>query len=176
MPCPGELQSRRQRQPGHKYWKTRGESLQPRTRSGSRRAASGRRLVKWRNSGAGLQACPGLSSQSCIRPLIAAFLNEMPVSMEFLRGVLGLIGAGYAYMMGRSAAAVRKGWQKRSRLYGWTIRTAACMVALMIRHPLDAPGRGGGGAGAAFFAWGFWNASRPRKEKALVSPIFPDEP
>src|ERR1039458_3682124 len=53
---PGELQSRRQRQPGHKYWKTRGESLQPRTRSGSRRAASGRRLVKWRNSGAGLQA------------------------------------------------------------------------------------------------------------------------
>src|ERR1039458_6565578 len=59
---------------------------------------------------------PGLPSQSCIRPLIAAFLNEMPVSMEFLRGVLGLIGAGCAYMMGRSAAAVRRGWQKRSKI------------------------------------------------------------
>jgi len=42
----------------------------------------------------------------------------MPVSTEFLRGVLGLIGIGCAYMMGRSA-----GWQKRSRIYGWWIRT-----------------------------------------------------
>src|ERR1035437_8087436 len=134
------------------------------------------RLVKWRNGGGGLQACPGLSSQSCIRPLIAAFLNEMPVSMEFLRGVLGLIGAGCAYMMGRSAAAVRKGWQKRSRLYGWTIRTAACMVALMIRHPLDATDLVVWAAAAAAFALGFWNASRPRKEEDLVSTIFPDEP
>jgi hypothetical protein len=31
--------------------------------------------------------------------------------MEFLRGALGLIGAGCAYMAGRSAAALRKGWQ-----------------------------------------------------------------
>jgi hypothetical protein len=100
----------------------------------------------------------------------------MPVSMEFLRGVLGLIGAGCAYMMGRSAAAVRKGWQKRSRLYGWTIRTAACMVALMIRHPLDATDLVVWAAAAAAFALGFWNASRPRKEEDLVSTIFPDEP
>src|ERR1035437_4995990 len=134
------------------------------------------RLVKWRNSGAGLQACPGLSSQSCIRPLIAAFLNKMPVSMEFLRGVLGLIGVGCAYMMGRSAAAVRKGWQKRPRLYGWTIRTAACMGALMIRHPLDATDLVVWAAGAAFFVWVFWPAPGPGKEDALVSPFSRGEP
>ena len=100
----------------------------------------------------------------------------MPVSIEFLRGVLGLIGAGCAFMMGRSAAAVRKGWQKPTRLYGWIVRTAACMVAVAIRHFVDA---------TAVIVWvvavaaggvGFWMASRPRKEEDLVSAIFPDEP
>jgi len=100
----------------------------------------------------------------------------MPVSIEFLRGVLGLIGAGCAYMLGRSAAAVRKGWQKRSRLAGWSLRTAACLGALMIRHPFDATAVVGWVGAAAAFALGFWGASRPRKEEDLVSAIFPDEP
>ena len=58
----------------------------------------------------------------------------MPVSIEFLRGVLGIIALGCAYMAGRSLVAVRKGWQKRSRLYGWVIRTVACLVAVAFRH------------------------------------------
>ena len=110
------------------------------------------------------------SSSSC------AILNKMPVSLEFLRGVLGLIGAGCAFMLGRSAAAVRKGWQKPSRLYGWILRTAACMIALAIRHPLDATALIVWAVAAAAFAYGFWSASRPRKEEDLVSAIFPDEP
>jgi hypothetical protein len=100
----------------------------------------------------------------------------MPVSLEFLRGVLGLIGAACAFMLGRSAAAVRKGWQKPSRLYGWILRTAACMIALAIRHPLDATALIVWAVAAAAFAYGFWSASRPRKEEDIVSAIFPDEP
>jgi hypothetical protein len=100
----------------------------------------------------------------------------MPVSFEFLRGVLGLIGAGCAYMLGRSAAAVRKGWQKPSRIYGWVVRTAACLLALMIRHPLDATVIVVWALAAAAFALGFWGVSRPRKEEDIVSAIFPDEP
>jgi hypothetical protein len=100
----------------------------------------------------------------------------MPVSLEFLRDVLGLIGAGCAFMLGRSAAAVRKKWQKPSRLYGWLIRTAACLVALAIRHPLDVTDVVAWAVAAAVFAVGFWSASRPRKEEDLVSAIFPDEP
>ena len=96
--------------------------------------------------------------------------------MEFLRGVLGLIGAGCACMLGRSAAAVRKGWQKPSRVYGWVIRTAACLAAMMIRHPLDATAAIVWVAAAAAFAFGFRSVSRPRKEEDLVSAIFPDEP
>jgi len=37
--------------------------------------------------------------------------------MEFLRGLLGFLGMAAAFMTGRSAVAVRKGWQKPSRLW-----------------------------------------------------------
>jgi hypothetical protein len=100
----------------------------------------------------------------------------MPVSLEFLRGVLGLIGVGCAFMLGRSAMAVRKGWQKASKLYGWIVRTAACMAAVAIRHPLDLTAVIVWAVAAATFGAGFWSASRPRKEEDLVSAIFPDEP
>jgi len=96
--------------------------------------------------------------------------------MEFLRGVLGLIGVGCAYMMGRSAAALRKGWQKKSRLYGWMVRAAACMVALMIRHPVDATAIIVWSVAAAVLAFGYWSTSRAKKEEDLTRTMFPDEP
>jgi hypothetical protein len=108
-------------------------------------------------------------------PMGCCIFEMMPVSMEFLRGVLGLIGIGCAFMMGRSAAAWRKGWQKRSRLYGWTVRAAACMLALMIRHPLDATAVIVWAAAAAALAFGYWNTWRARREEDLTRTIFPDE-
>ena len=61
----------------------------------------------------------------------------MAVPFEFLRGLLGFLGMAAAFMTGRSAVAVRKGWQKPSRLYGWAIRTAVCVVAVAFRNPVD---------------------------------------
>ena len=61
----------------------------------------------------------------------------MAVSMDFLRGMRGFLGMGAAFMTGRSAVAVRKGWQKPSRLYGWVIRTVVCLVAIAFRNPMD---------------------------------------
>ncbi len=100
----------------------------------------------------------------------------MPVSIEFLRGVIGLIGAGCAFMLGRTAAAVRRKWQKPARIYGWGLRTACCMIALAIRHTVDAAAMAVWAAAGALFALGFWLVSRPRKEEDLVSAIFPDKP
>ena len=57
--------------------------------------------------------------------------------MEFLRGLLGFLGMSAAFMTGRSAVAVRKGWKKPSKLYGWAIRTLVCVVAVAFRNPLD---------------------------------------
>jgi hypothetical protein len=100
----------------------------------------------------------------------------MPVSLEFLRGVLGLIGIGCAYMLGRSVASVRKGWVKRSKVYGWTIRTAACLVAVGLRHRVDTADIVVWSLAAAAFALAYWHTSRERKEEDLTHTIFPDEP
>jgi len=96
--------------------------------------------------------------------------------MEFLRGVLGLIGVGCAYMLGRSAAALRRGWQKRSGLYGWIVRTAACMLALMLRHPVDGTAVTVWAAAVAALAFGYWNTWRAKREEDLTRTMFPDEP
>ena len=95
--------------------------------------------------------------------------------MEFLRGVLGLIGVGCAYMLGRTVVFVRKGWQKSSRIYGWAIRMAACLVAVGIRHSLDLADVAVWTLSAAAFATAYGVASRERKEEDLTKTIFPDE-
>ena len=61
----------------------------------------------------------------------------MAVPMEFLRGLLGLLGVGAAFMAGRAAVAVRQGRQKPSKLYGWAIRTVVCVAAIAFRNPVD---------------------------------------
>ncbi|HUP04021.1 MAG TPA: hypothetical protein VMU19_08530 [Bryobacteraceae bacterium] len=99
----------------------------------------------------------------------------MPVSFEFLRGVVGLVGVGCAFMLGRTLAAVRKGWQKPTRIYGWVIRTAACMVAVVLRHGIDATAIVLWAVSAALCALGFWLTSRRRNEEDLVGAIFPDK-
>ena len=76
-------------------------------------------------------------------------VRVVPVSFEFLRGVLGVLGVIFAHLAGRSGAKVRKGRQKLSGFYGWVIRAAA-------------------------FALGWWDASRARPQEDLTHQIFPE--
>lgn len=99
----------------------------------------------------------------------------MPASFEFLRGVLGLIGIGCAYMMGRSVAAVRRGWQKPTAMYGWMIRAVLCLGAIIIRHPVDLPAILIWVLAVVAFAFALWDASRGKKQEDLSHTIFPDE-
>ena len=96
--------------------------------------------------------------------------------MDFLRGLLGLLGMGAAFMTGRSAVAVRKGWQKPSRLYGWVIRTLVCVAAVAFRNPLDTVDLIVWGLAAVAFAGGMWSALRQKPPEDLTRRIFPDEP
>ena len=98
----------------------------------------------------------------------------MPVSFEFLRGVLGVLCVIFAHMAGRSAAAVHKGGQKLNKLYGWVFRAAACAIALSLRHPLDAIDVGVWVLSAAAIGAGWWDASRERKSEDLTHEIFPE--
>ena len=96
--------------------------------------------------------------------------------MEFLRGLLGFLGMAAAFMAGRSAVAVRKGWQKPSRLYGWAIRTAVCVVAVAFRNPVDTVDLIVWGLAALAFAAGMWSALHQKPPEDLTRQIFPDEP
>ena len=99
----------------------------------------------------------------------------MPVSFEFLRGVLGLIGIGCAFMLGRSVAAVRRGWQKPPAMYGWMIRAILCLGAIIIRHPVDVAAISIWILAVAAFAYALWDASREKKQEDLTHTIFPDD-
>ena len=95
--------------------------------------------------------------------------------MEFLRGVLGLIAIGCAFMIGRSVAGVRKGWLKKSRLYAWIIRMAACLVAMSLRHPVVVIDVVVWAMSAAAIGAGYWITSRARREEDLTRTIFPEQ-
>jgi hypothetical protein len=98
----------------------------------------------------------------------------MPVSMEFLRGVLGLLGVASAYMTGRSAAAVRKGWQRPSRLYGWIIRAVLCLGAMAFRFPVDFVDMLVWALSAVAFTFALWGTSRQKPQEDLTRTIFPE--
>jgi hypothetical protein len=100
----------------------------------------------------------------------------MTVPTEFLRGVIGLIGIGCAYLAGRSLVAVRKGWQKQSRLVGWLVRLLLCLVAVSIRHPLDFAVIAVVVLAAVAFGAAVWNTSQQKPPEDLTPTIFSDEP
>ena len=100
----------------------------------------------------------------------------MAVPFEFLRGLLGFLGMAAAFMTGRSAAAVRKGWQKPSRLYGWAVRTLVCVVAVAFRNPVDTVDLIVWGLAAVAFAGGMRSALHQKPPEDLTRRIFPDEP
>ena len=93
---------------------------------------------------------------------------------EFLRGVIGMIGLGCAYMAGRSLVMFRKGWHKIGKLYGWIIRATVCLLAVAFRHDIDAVAIGVWAAAAALFAAGYWSASHTKPPEDLTHEIFPE--
>ena len=101
-------------------------------------------------------------------------LKTMPLSLEFMRGILGFIGIGCAFMFGRSVVAVRRGLEKQSRLIAWAIRVMLCLGAVAFRHSVDAADIIVWALAAAVFGLGVWQTSRPRKEEDLTHEIFKD--
>jgi hypothetical protein len=99
----------------------------------------------------------------------------MPVSFEFLRGTLAVVGLGCAYMSGRSAVAVRKGWIKLSKLYGWLIRTFVCLAAIVVRHPVDTLAIAVWCLSVVVFGIACWHMMNQKPPEDLTNQIFPHE-
>jgi hypothetical protein len=99
----------------------------------------------------------------------------MPVSLEFLRGVLGLFSVLFAHMAGRVLVDVRRGRVKQSRFTAWVLRALVCAAAMIF--PMRAVDR------VAIAVWvldiiafgaGVWVASRARPAEDLSRTIFPE--
>src|SRR4051794_40803705 len=99
----------------------------------------------------------------------------MPVSYEFLRGVLGIIGLGCAYMAGRSLLAVRRRWHKLSTLYAWILRAFVCLGAIVFRHPMDKIAIVIWLLAVVAFGAAYWQAMHQRPPEDLSRDIFPHE-
>ena len=98
----------------------------------------------------------------------------MPVSLEFIRGIVGVIGIGCAYMTGRAYVLYRKGLEKQFRFYGWIFRTVLCMTAVGLRHNLDTADIVIWILAAAAFAIAVWQHVRAKPEEDLTKTIFPN--
>jgi hypothetical protein len=99
----------------------------------------------------------------------------VPVSFEFLRGALGVIGLGCAYMTGRAAAAAHKGWIKPARVMPWVIRDLVCLGSLAIRHVVDGMAIAVWALAALACAGGYLVTLRQKPPEDLTKQIFPGE-
>ena len=102
-------------------------------------------------------------------------LKAMPVSFEFLRGVLGLFGVACAYMVGRSFVLLRKGWEKPGRMYSWVLRMVLCLAAMAFRFPIDFADVMAWALAAVALSAAAWNASHEKPAEDLTSTIFPED-
>ncbi len=96
------------------------------------------------------------------------------VPTEFLRGVLGVLCLFFAHMTGRSAAAVRQGRQRLSRLYAWILRTGLCAAFMIFRHDVDVIAIAVWCLAAAAFAAGYWLVVNQKPPEDLTHEIFPE--
>ena len=98
----------------------------------------------------------------------------MPASLEFLRGLLGLLSIFFAHFFGRTIAKVSKGRERRRPLYTWGLRLTLAIAAVcyfgvdrlaIIILILD----------AVAFGLGWWDEWRPKHEDDLTRTMFPDD-
>ena len=102
---------------------------------------------------------------------VCGMFRVMPVSLDFLRGVLAVFAVIFAHFAGRSAVAVRRHTVKLSRLYAWVLRTLVVGLAITLRHPIDTMIVAVWLVCLVAFALGWWDAGRARKVEDLsISP------
>jgi hypothetical protein len=100
----------------------------------------------------------------------------MPVSLEFLRGALGVLGIFFAHMAGRALVDYRRARVRQSRLIAWVIRAMVCAVAMIFpRRAVDIIALVVWILAAAAFAAGMWVSNRAKKEEDLTKVIFPED-
>lgn len=98
-------------------------------------------------------------------------IENMPIPLDFLRGLLGLLCLFFAHLLGRSIVRMRRGRGARS-LYGWLVRTLITAGAILWHRGLDTIAIVFYTLSAASLVIGVWDEQRPKKQEDLTREIF----
>ena len=98
----------------------------------------------------------------------------MPVSLEFLRGVLGALSLFFAHFLGRACVNVSRGKVRKRALYMWVLRYLVTIAAVCY-HVVDRLALIVIALDVVAFALGVWDERRPHKEEDLTKTMFPED-
>ena len=98
----------------------------------------------------------------------------MPVSLEFLRGLLGGLSIFFAHFFGRTVVKVSRGKERKRALYTWAIRFIVTVGAICYRS-VDRLAIVILVLNAIAFGLGWWDEWRPKREEDLTRTIFPED-
>jgi hypothetical protein len=98
-------------------------------------------------------------------------IENMPIPLDLLRVVLGLLCLFFAHFLGRSIVRVQRGQPPRS-LYGWLVRTLIAGGAVIWHRGLDTVAIVILTLTAASLVIGAWDEQRPKKQEDLTKEIF----
>ncbi len=98
------------------------------------------------------------------------------VPLGFMRGFVGVIGVGCAYMLGRAVAFLRQGRVRVSRVYAWAIRTILCLLAAWYpaRPDIDTSDLVVWSLTVVAFALAYWDATRVHEHQEVKLGLVAD--
>jgi len=98
-------------------------------------------------------------------------IESMPIPLDVLRIVLGLLCLFFAHFLGHSIVRVQRGQSTRS-LYGWLIRTIIAGAVILFRRGLDGISIAAFTLAAVSLVIGAWDEQRPKRQEDLTKEIF----
>jgi hypothetical protein len=98
----------------------------------------------------------------------------MPVSLEFLRGVLGCLSLFFAHFLGRTIGKIFKRKSSRRQLFTWTLRFVLSVGAVCYRA-VDNLAMIILILAALALAAGWWDEWRPKREEDLTQTMFGED-
>lgn len=98
----------------------------------------------------------------------------MPVPLEFIRGMLGLLCLFFAHMLGRAAAGAYRGSARAGPLYSWALRALVTYGAILWRHGMDTVAVLVLALAVVCAALGAWAGLRRKPAEDLSRTLFPE--
>ena|SRR5579871_6430982 len=96
----------------------------------------------------------------------------MPVPINLLRGLLGLLCIFFSHMLGRAIVGVRYRRMRQRSLVGWLIRTLLTAGAILYGGGLDRIALVAYVLAVASLALGMWDECRPKHHEDLTRQMF----